>query len=288
MGVAIHPGPHCADEAERLSGYPLLLKVAQEEMSSITKKEVLLVLAFIAAALYVSLIIGEKFVAVVVPVLSGAFIVLIAFIGRWRLQRERRAQYLRPGETVAARLATMGPRSDVRRVASYPDTFQPLPVYWGASSVLVAGLVVISVVSRDWPWPLVCTFPMILALTLFSTGRFWVFLHADRLEIQGVLSKVVQDRFGIALVKPTTIYYRNIRILQGLGEHGNLVIIQRTGDGRWKEHLISRSNIENYADLEEELLRRVPAHCKLHPDPQRYIQLPRPFKRVKGDVKSEK
>ena len=127
----------------------------------------------------------------------------------------------------------------------------------------------------------------IMTLSLYSSNRRWVLLYHERLEIHGILGKLLRDRFGLNLVKPTVIHYGGIRILQGLGEHGNLTIIQRTTDGQWKEYLISCVQIENHADLEAELLRRVPAHCELHPDPQRYIQLPWPFKRVKGGVKSE-
>lgn len=254
-------------------------------------KEVMLVLAFIAAALYVSMIIGEKFVAVVLPVLFGGLILVIAFIARGRVQRERQAQYLRRGEPVASRLAMMGPRSDVRRAPSSPQVYRPSACHWQANIVFLVFMLLILVLDERMsvfsPGGALFGFLVmgIMTLSLYSGNRRWVFLHDDRLEIHGVLAKLLRDRFGLRLVNPIVIYYRSIRILQGLEEHGNLTIVQRTADGEWKEYLVSRVQIENHADLEVELLRRVPAHCELDPDPQRYIQLPWPFKRGKGVAK---
>ena len=219
---------------------------------------------------------------------------MIAFSARGRVQRERQAQYLRRGEPVASRLAMMGPRSDVRRAPSSPQVYRPSACHWGTGSVVI-GVVLLIFVLKDPAWALSpggllvgCLLTGGMVLQEYSANRRWVFLHDDRLEIHGVLAKLLRDRFGLRLVNPIVIYYRSIRILQGLEEHGNLTIVQRTADGEWKEYLVSRVQIENHADLEVELLRRVPAHCELHPDPQRYIQLPWPLKRVKGDVKSEK
>ena len=257
-------------------------------------KEVMLILAFIAAALYVSLMIGEQFVAVVLPVLFGGLILVIAFIARGRVQRERQAQYLRRGEAVASRLAMMGPRSDVRRVPSSPQVYRPSACHWRANIVFLVFMLFILVlderVSVFSPGGALFGFLAmgIMTLALYSGNRRWVLLYDDRLEIHGILGKLLRDRFGLSLVKPTVIYYRGIRILQGLGEHGNLTIAQRNTDGQWKEYLISCVQIENHADLEAALLRRVPAHCELHPDPQRYIQLPWPFKRGKSVARDGK
>ena len=63
-GVPIHPDPHRVNQAEWPWVYSLLFKCRAKRMNFSTK-EVMLVLAFIAGALFVSLMIGEKFVAVV-------------------------------------------------------------------------------------------------------------------------------------------------------------------------------------------------------------------------------
>ena len=126
-----------------------------------------------------------------------------------------------------------------------------------------------------------CLLMGLIVLLLYLKDRCWVLLFEDRLEIHGTLRRLLRDRFGLNRITLTIIPYRQIRILQGIGEHGNLVIIERTPDGRWKESCISDVYVENHADLEAELLRRVPPQCVLRPDPTRYIQLPGFSKRGK-------
>jgi hypothetical protein len=107
-----------------------------------------------------------------------------------------------------------------------------------------------------------------LAYIEFLGFRLWVYLYSDRLEIRTALSKLVEDRLGMTLGKPVVIYYGQIKALRrtrGFGGFNALGVLlrerkpwQRPGYG------IPYQGVENYADLEAELLRRVPPNCELY------------------------
>ena len=250
-------------------------------------KEVVIVLALIAAALSVVVALGEPAVGTLLPGFFGALMLVLGVIAIARGQRERQAQYLRHGETVDARLASQAKRSAAGQKSSGARVYPPKPFRWGLCLILLAFVFLMTVLDgrvplRSFGGALVyCLIMGLMVLLLYSKDQIWVLLYEDRLEIHGFLRRLLSDRFGLIRITPTIIPYRHIRILQGIGEHGNLVIIQRMPDGRWKEDCVSDVYVENHADLEAELLHRVPTQCILHPDPTRYIQLPGFSKRGK-------
>jgi hypothetical protein len=101
---------------------------------------------------------------------------------------------------------------------------------------------------------------------LFGT-RLWVFLYDTHLALHPRLAKLIKDRFGVSLYTPKVIYYRQIKTLRrsrGLGGF-NALAIMFTGGKRseLEAYGIPYLGVENYADLEAELLRRVPPTCEL-------------------------
>lgn len=107
-----------------------------------------------------------------------------------------------------------------------------------------------------------------LAYIEFLGFRLWVHLYSDHLEIRTALSKLIQDRLDTSIGKRVIIQYRQIKALRrtrGFGGFNALGILlrerkpwQRPGYG------IPYQGVENYADLEAELLRRVPPTCELY------------------------
>ena len=107
-----------------------------------------------------------------------------------------------------------------------------------------------------------------LAYIEFLGFRLWVYLHSDRLEIRTALSKLLEDRLGITVSKPIVIYYGQIKALRrtrGFGGYNALGVL--LGERRsWQRpaYGIPYQGVQNYADLEAELLRRVPPTCELY------------------------
>jgi hypothetical protein len=103
-------------------------------------------------------------------------------------------------------------------------------------------------------------------LELFAF-RLWVYLYDDRLEIHPSLAKLLQDRLGITLYRPKVVYYREVRGLRrtrGFGGYNALVVIKKPKPWHRCEYGIPYLGVENFADLEAELLRRVPPTCELY------------------------
>jgi len=108
----------------------------------------------------------------------------------------------------------------------------------------------------------------LVAYLEFFGLRLWVYLYDNRLEIRTALPRLIEDRLGLAVAKPTVIYYGQIKALRrtrGFGGFNALGILlrerrpwQRPGYG------IPYQGVDNYADLEAELLRRVPPTCELY------------------------
>jgi hypothetical protein len=113
-----------------------------------------------------------------------------------------------------------------------------------------------------------CVGLLIPAYLVFFGFRLWVYLYDGHLELHPRLAKLIKDHLGISLYTPKVIYYRQIEALRrtrGFGGVNALGILlkdrkswQRTGYG------IPYQGVENYADLEAELLRRVPPTCELY------------------------
>ena len=98
--------------------------------------------------------------------------------------------------------------------------------------------------------------------------RRWVYLFDDRLEIQTALAKLLQDRWGLARARPIVIYYPQIQALRrarGFGGYNFLAVLLRDRrPGQRAGYLIPYHGVEDSADLEAELLRRVPPTCELY------------------------
>jgi hypothetical protein len=98
--------------------------------------------------------------------------------------------------------------------------------------------------------------------------RLWVSLYENRLEIRTALSKLIHDRFGLALCKPVVIYYGQIKALRktrGFGGFNALgILLRQQMRGQRAGYGIPYQGVKDYADLEAELLRRVPATCELY------------------------
>lgn len=108
---------------------------------------------------------------------------------------------------------------------------------------------------------------LVLAYLALFAFRLWVYLYDDRLEIHPSLAKLIQDRLGITLYKPKIIHYRDItglRRTRGFGGYNALVVIRRARRWQRSEYGIPYLGVNEYADLEAELLRRVPPTCELY------------------------
>jgi hypothetical protein len=105
---------------------------------------------------------------------------------------------------------------------------------------------------------------LIVAYVVFFGSRWWVYLYDNHLEIHPRLAKLIKDHLGTSLYTPKIIYYQQIQALRrtrGFGYYNALVILLK--DRKRSKYAITRRGVENYADLEAELLRRVPPTCEL-------------------------
>ncbi len=108
---------------------------------------------------------------------------------------------------------------------------------------------------------------LIPAYMIFG-ARLWVYLYEDHLELHPRMARCVKDHLGVCLYTPKVVYYRQIRALRrsrGFGAYNALVVL--IGERRaWQrsEYGIPVQGVENYADLEAELLRRIPPTCELY------------------------
>ena len=109
---------------------------------------------------------------------------------------------------------------------------------------------------------------LIAAYVAFFGFRMWVYLYDTHLALHPRLAKLIQDRLGVCLYRPTVIFYRQIQALRrsrGLGAFNSLAILHTRGKPpQLRGHGIAYQGVENYDDLEAELLRRVPPTCKLY------------------------
>lgn len=108
---------------------------------------------------------------------------------------------------------------------------------------------------------------LIFAYLEFFAFRLWVYLYDDRLEIHPSLAKLIHDRLGITLYAPKIIHYREItglRRTRGFGGYNALVVVRRPRRWRRNAYGIPYLGIQEYDDLERELLRRVAPTCELY------------------------
>lgn len=108
---------------------------------------------------------------------------------------------------------------------------------------------------------------VVAAYLEFFAFRLWVYLYDDRLVIHPSLAKLIRDHFGITLYTPKIIHYREItglRRTRGFGGYNALVVIKEPRPWERCEYGIPYLGVENFADLEAELLRRVPPTCELY------------------------
>jgi hypothetical protein len=101
------------------------------------------------------------------------------------------------------------------------------------------------------------------AYVCFFGTRWWVYLYEEHLEIHPRLAKLILDKLGVSLYTPRTIKYQRIREIRwthGLGWFNELQFFLA---GNKSAAGITRHGVQNYADLEKELLQRIPATCGL-------------------------
>jgi hypothetical protein len=125
--------------------------------------------------------------------------------------------------------------------------------------------------AEDFVWWIATPFLLaILALCAyisFFSWKAWVFLYEDRLEFEFAFTRLVRERFGIALSKRRTVYFRSVRGLRkmhGFGAFNFLVIIWQDSTGEVREYGFPYLTLQDYPELEAELLRRIPANCELY------------------------
>jgi hypothetical protein len=103
---------------------------------------------------------------------------------------------------------------------------------------------------------------LVSAYICFFGTRWWVFLYDKHLEVHPRLAKFIQDRLGISLYTPRVVYYQQIREVKstrGFGWFNEIQLVLK--DSRRSTCGITRRGIENYADLEKELIQRLPRTC---------------------------
>jgi hypothetical protein len=155
-----------------------------------------------------------------------------------------------------------------------PRVFKPEGADWTTFGVclLITGIV-ISAKHRpgDFAWwidiPFLAAILGIGAYISFFSWKAWVFLYEDRLEFEFAFTKLVRERFGIALSKRRTVYFRTVRGLRkmhGFGAFNFLAIIWQTSTGEVREYGFPYRTLQDYPELEAELLRRIPANCELY------------------------
>lgn len=109
--------------------------------------------------------------------------------------------------------------------------------------------------------------PLCAYIALFGF-RVWVYLYDTHLALHPRLAKLIQDRLGVSLYTPKVIYYRQIHALRrsrGLGMYNALSIFFRAGNPpEVIAYGIPYYGVENYDELEAELLRRVSPTCRLY------------------------
>lgn len=125
----------------------------------------------------------------------------------------------------------------------------------GARIVSPAGFIVTAIV-------------LLLAAYLeFYAFRVWVHLYDTHLDVYPSLSKLLAERCGLPLGRPIRIYYREIKALRrtrGFVGYNALVVVRGRRLGWRSAYGIPCQGVENYSDLEKELLQRVPPNCELY------------------------
>lgn len=109
---------------------------------------------------------------------------------------------------------------------------------------------------------------LLIAAYLVFGSRPWVYLYGDRLELHPRLAKLIKDRLGVSLYTPKVIYYRQIGALRRTRGFGGLnalgILLKNRKSWQRPGYGIPYLGVENYADLEAELLRRIPPGCELY------------------------
>jgi hypothetical protein len=160
------------------------------------------------------------------------------------------------------------------RVTGTPRVFKPERADWATFGIclLITGIVIgAKYRPGDFAWWIDIPFlPAILAVGAyisFFSWKAWVFLYEDRLEFEFAFTKLVRERFGITLSKRRTVFFRTVRGLRkmhGFGAFNFLVIIWATSTGEVREYGFPYVTLQDYPELEAELLRQIPANCELY------------------------
>ncbi len=151
----------------------------------------------------------------------------------------------------------------------YRPTGESLPIFLFALGGGIAYAYLMTATVDTYFWRGVVIGGVIMVAFAFLGGREWVYLYDDRLEIRRYLVKLIEDQLGVTLLKPRVIHFRHIIRLQqtfALPFWGRYLVITLPAE-RWGErnYSIHRDRVENYQDLEADLLRRVPPGCQLDP-----------------------
>jgi hypothetical protein len=154
-----------------------------------------------------------------------------------------------------------------------PRIFKPECLDW---TTLVIGLAITGVLLRaryrpgifTW-WFVIPSLLVILAvcayISIFS-WKAWVYLYEDRLEVEFAFTKLTRERFGIVLSRRRTVFFRAVRSLhkmRGFGAFNFLGIIAVAPGGKVQGCSFPYLTLQEYPELEAELLRRIPPNCEL-------------------------
>jgi len=152
--------------------------------------------------------------------------------------------------------------------------FQPKRGRWRDLIVLLLLMGIVVIAKRrsgvfDW-WiaiPSLLIMLVFAAYLAFFCWRVWVFLYEDRVEVEFAFTRLIREHFGIALSKRRAVFFRHVSALhkmRGFGGMNFLGIIGSTPTGEGRGVSFPYLLLEDYAELEAELLRRIPANCELY------------------------
>jgi hypothetical protein len=200
---------------------------------------------------------------------TGLMILIVVFAIVKGL-KQRQAEMRRGVQTAGSLRAEMRQRQARLQVVSGPKVYRPSAPSWKlAGGLSVLGLCLLGAerywfaIGRSGDKDAGIVGLCLILMALWDLGeRRWVFLYDDRLEIRGVFSKGLEDRAGIVLCKPQVVYYREVkgfRHVRGLGERRLLQISRVSHPWQRTRVSIPVSAVDSYANLETDILDRIPA-----------------------------
>jgi len=204
----------------------------------------------------------------VLPFYFTGLMLLIAVFAIGHGLKKRQEEMRRGVQTAGSLRAAVGQRQGPVQVPTGPKVYGPAAPSWRlAGGLIVLGLCLVGVerywlsVSRSGNEGVGVIGLVFLLMALWDLGeRRWVSLYEDRLEIRDALSKGLQDRVGILLCKPQVVYYRDVKGLRHVRGFGGKILQISKVSHPWQRTRISIpvSSVQSYADLETDILHRIP------------------------------